>query len=449
MLSQPLAPWATSEAKQRLAELTDTHRELSADRVASAVATATASQMHRFGADGLSLYAGSNVLSPKVIAAHETRLATRPALGWPGEKIQPGLEGIEALEVIAAQQLRRAFGAAFAEPRFVTATLANLAAYTALAEPGDTLAVLSPAAGSHASHHSSGTAGVRGLRTVPLPYDAVAGDVDVSQLDDFMAAVRPRVILVGGSVIQFPTNIAPLREAADRWDAKLVFDASHVAGLIAAGVFPNPLAEGVDLMTFSTYKTLAGPAGGGAVSNHAEIAERVTDALYPVLSSNYDPARLGPLAVATAEAVEQQPAWAQRTVELAVAIAERFAARGLRVQGADRGYTMSHQVVVDVSEFGGGVSAMRALEAAGVFVGACRLAADDSAAPPAGMRLGTQEIVRLGASYEHAEPIVELICRILRGGAAALTSSEVENSHERTAEIRRSFGSDLWGRPPE
>lgn len=437
LLSQPLAPWASAQANERLGQLAGAHQEQNADQVAAAVSIETDAQVRRFGSTGINLYAGSNVLSPRVLAAHDSELSTRPALGWPGEKIQPGLECIEVLEVIAAQQLRRAYSAAFAEPRFVTATLANLAAYAALTDPGDTIAILSPAAGSHASHQSTGTAGVRGLHTAYLPYDAAACDVDVAQLDDFVSTVRPRLILVGGSVIQFPTRLAPLRAAADRVGARLVFDASHVAGLIAAGVFSNPLDEGVDLMTFSTYKTLAGPAGGAAVTNNAEVAERVAHALYPMLSSNYDPARLGPLAIAAAEAVDQQPAWALRTIELAVAVAERFAARGFAVQGAEHGFTRTHQVVVDVSEFGGGIAAMRTLEAAGVYVGACRLAADASDVPPAGIRIGTQEIVRLGAGFEHVEPIVELIAAVLRGKGAPADAATA---------IRVGFGADLWGR---
>lgn len=271
-----------------------------------------------------------------------------------GDKVQPGIGSIEELEVIAAQQLRSAFDARFADGRFTTATMANLAAYVAFTEPGDTIAILSPAAGSHASHQLQGTAGVRGLRVEYLPYDAANLDVDVRLLDDFMQSVKPKLLLVGGSVIQFPTNLEVLRSAADRYSARLVFDASHVAGLIAAGEFAKPLDSGVDLVTFSSYTTLVGPAGGAAVTNDAEVAERISDAWYPVLSSNCDPARLGPLAVAVSEAAEQQPAWARLTVELAKEIGQRLSSHGFSVQGLSRGVTESHQVVLDARETGGG-----------------------------------------------------------------------------------------------
>lgn len=438
LLDTPLIPWGSPAAQRRTAQLLKANQQQDAATVTAAVHAAQNAQLDIGGARGLNLYAGSNVLSPRVRAAHESDLAPRPALGWPGEKMQPALEHVEELEVIAAQQLRRAFSAKFADGRFVTATLANLAAYAAFTEPGDTIATLSPSAGSHASHLAAGTAGVRGLRGSYLPSNPHTGDIDAAELDAFVVARRPRIILVGGSVIQFATQIAPLRDAADRVGAILIFDASHVAGLIAAGAFPNPLDEGVDLLTFSTYKTLAGPAGGAVATNSAEVAERLSDALYPMLSSNYDPARLGPLAIATAEAVEQRPAWAQRTIELAVALGERLAAHGMSVQAIERGVTATHQVVVDVAAFGGGTAAMRTLESGGVYVGACRLVGQASDAPPQGIRIGTQEIVRLGAGFEHAEPIAQQIAALLRGDAG---TEEVSRA------LRRSFGADLWGRP--
>lgn len=438
LLDTPLIPWGTAPVQRRAAELVAAHAEADADAVTGAVTAAQDAQLRLSGGGGLNLYAGSNVLSPRVRAAHTADLASRPAIGWPGEKIQPALGPIEELEVIVAQQLRNGFGGRFADGRFVTATLANLAAYAALAAPGDTIATLPPSAGSHTSHLADGTAGVRGLRGSFLPVDSRSGEILDAELVDFVRDVRPRIILVGGSVIQFPTRIGPLRDAADRVGARLIFDASHVAGLIAAGEFPNPLAEGADLLTFSTYKTLAGPAGGAAVTDEPEVAERMGEALAPVLSSNYDPARLGPLAIATAEAVEQRPAWAKRTIELAVALGERLHAHGLTLLGADRGITATHQVVVDAAPWGGGARAMRALEAGGVFVGACRLPHQSAGEEAGGIRLGTQEIVRLGAGFEHAEPIAALIAALLRGDFA---------DAERSREIRRSFGSDLWGRP--
>lgn len=437
-LATPLAPWASGVAGWRLAELTGAHLESSTSEVLAAVDAATSKQMSKVFKVGLGLYAGSNVMSPSVLNAHRSELSSRPALGWPGEKLQPAVEGIEELEIIAAQQLRRAFQAKFAEARFLTATMANLAAFSVFTKPGDTVAILAPEAGSHASHQEHGTAGVRGVKTAYLPYDSGIMDLDHGRLRKFMVARRPAMVVVGGSVIQFPMELGPLRHAADLVGARVVFDASHVAGLIAAGVFPNPLDAGVDLMTFSTYKTLAGPAGAAAVTNDPVVAEQVSHALHPVLSSNYDAARLGPVAVATAEAIEQHPAWAMTTVDLAVEIARSLQTLGHNVQGESRGFTATHQVVVDVADFGGGAAVMRRLEAQDVQVGACRTLSQPEGMEPAGIRIGTQEIVRLGAVMEHAQRVAMLIDAVIRQTSVTAVES--------AQEIRDSFGPDIWGR---
>lgn len=432
------APWASKQAQNRLRFLEQTHCESSAEEVASAVGVSQAGFRHRTNVEGLNLYAGSNVLSPAVSAAHDGGLSPRPALGWPGEKVQPGVQELEDLEVIAAQQVARAMGAAFAEVRYLTATMANLGIYTAFTEPGDTIAILSPESGSHASHQANGTAGVRGLTTSHLPYDPQAFDVDHDRLFDYVETVRPKLLLVGGSVTLFPHDLSVLREAADRIGALLVYDASHTAGLMAAGVFQNPLREGADVVTFSTYKTFAGPAGGAAVSNDPAIAEKISHAAYPVLSSNYDPSRLGPLAIAAAEAREQAPPWAFQTVALAQAVAAGLHALGLPVLGASRGYTQTHQAVVDVSEFGGGVQAVRRLERAGIYAGACRLPEQSTTAGPMGLRLGLQEAVRRGATADNAQAISEILYEGLTQPTGLSTAS--------VRELRQSFGPDIWGR---
>lgn len=434
------APWASSAAQDRLRFLEQTHHETTPEQVAGNVSVAQAAFRRRTDVLGLSLYAGSNVVSPAVEAAHDPSLATRPALGWPGEKVQPGVQEIEELEVIASRQVARAMHAEFAEVRFLTATMANLAAYTAFTEPGDSIAILAPESGSHASHQQHGTAGIRGLRTEFLPYDQETLDVDSTRLSRFVDEIRPKLILVGGSVALFPHDLAPLRGAADHIGAVLLYDASHTAGLIAAGVFQNPLDEGAHAVTFSTYKTFAGPAGGAAVTNDPAIAEKLSHAAYPVLSSNYDASRLGPLAVAAAEALDQNPPWAAQTVALAQAVARRLADLGHKVLGGERGYTRTHQVVVDVTKHGGGQYVVRKLERVGVYAGACRIPGQNPQAGPQGLRLGLQEAVRRGATSAHAERIAELINQGITSWPGRLDTSQV-------TQLRQSFGDDIWGRP--
>jgi glycine hydroxymethyltransferase len=391
--------------------------------------------------DGLMLYAGTNILSPAVEATQDEALSTRPAQGWPGEKEQTGVEEIEQLEVLSADQVARALRGQHAEVRFLSATMANLAVYAAFTDPGDTIAVLSPEAGGHASHQSvDGTAGVSGLTEEFLPYSPGAIDVDAALVKDFVQCVRPKAILVGGSVALFPHDLTPLREAADLVGAVLVYDASHTAGLIAAGLYQDPLAEGADIVTFSTYKTLGGPPGGAAVTLAPSHAERLATAAYPVLLSNYDPSRLGPLAVAASEARAQEPAWAEPTVACATLLAERLHDLGLPVLGRELGFTRTHQVVLDASRLGGGRAAMRRLARAGVHAGSCRLPWQDRDRPPEGLRFGTQELVRRGADVALIPQLAELIQQ-------ALTSTDAEPSAllAGTRRLRERLTHDLWG----
>lgn len=439
-VSSALAPWTTGPAQARLVQLETAHNERTADQVTQSVLRALDGHHERID-DGIVLYAGTNIMSPAVLAAHDSALSTRPALGWPGEKVQTAIDEVEDLEVLAGTQVAHAMRGRHAEVRYVTATMANLATYVAFAQPGDTIAVLSPEAGGHTSHQQiQGTAGVRGLTVKHLPYSPSALDLDHAVLEDFMRAIRPRIILIGGSVTLFPHDLGPVRAAADAVGAIVVYDASHTAGLIAAGLFQDPISEGADVVTFSTYKTFGGPAGGAAVSRDPDHAEQLALAAYPTMLSNYDPARLGPLAVAAAEAFDQKPAWAAATVEYAAELAGHLNSLGLVVIGRGRGYTRSHQLVIDASRIGGGPAAVRRLERSRIYTGACRLPWQSSDTAPEGIRLGVQEFVRCGANFDTIAPLAELIHH-----AVTATDNAPADPAMATA-LRYTVTDDLWGR---
>jgi len=272
-----------------------------------------------------------------------------------------------------------------------------------------------------------------------MPYSVGALDIDTTQIDSFVRRVRPRLIVVGGSVTLFPHNLAAIREAADRVGAVVLYDASHTAGLIAAGHFQDPLTEGADVVTFSTYKTYAGPAGGATVTNIAKYAERLSTAAYPTLLSNYDPARLGPLAIAAREAVEQSPAWAVATIEYAAELAAHLNALGLVVVGRRLGYTRTRQVVIDVQRLGGDPAAVRRLERDGIYTGACRLPWQNPGSPPEGVRLGVQEFVRRGAGFDTVSDLADLLHRSLTGTGTSAVADAVRR-------LRHRITTDLWGR---
>jgi len=409
-----IAPWASPRARRRLAEVeTAVSADLSAAGVARTVRAALDAHAAQVDDDGIVLYAGANVLSPTAAAATPTSLSGRPSMGWPGEKYQVGLEHLDTLEVLAPLLVADLVEGAHAEVRLQSATLANLAVYTAFARPGDTIAVLPEAAGGHASHHAQGVPAVRGLTVVDLPYDPGRFDVDHARLPGFLHAHRPRVVVLGASLMLFPHDVAAVRAACDEVGAILLYDASHVAGLVAAKAFQRPLHEGAHVLTFSTYKSFGGPSGGCVVTRDPGLAERVSTVAYPGMLANYDAGRLGALAVTAAELAERGADYAAACAANARALARALHDEGFAVAGRDGEFTRSHHVAVDALALGGGEAAAVLLGEAGVYLSGIGLPWQRPDEGLRGLRVGTQEITRRGFTPQDQPAVAALLRRAL------------------------------------
>jgi glycine hydroxymethyltransferase len=289
-------------------------------------------------------------------------------------------------------------------------------------------------AGGHLSHHEVGAAGIRGLRVVDLPYDLRRLDVDLGALEALLATEQPRLVVVGASLMLHPHDLRPIADLVHDAGSLLVYDASHVAGLVAEDRFQAPLADGADVMTFSTYKSFGGPAGGVIVSDDAALMERITAAVYPGLTANYDIARLLPLGAAAVEHRESASAYADACIALAAALADALATEGLDVVTCDRGRTSSHHVAVDVRRFGGGTEAARTLADANVLLSEIGLPGPDHDAAGA-IRIGTQTIATQGMRPGEMPAVAAVI------GAALDGRRSVESLREEVAQIRRSQSS--------
>jgi glycine hydroxymethyltransferase len=400
------APWASAAARERLAEL---ERALPADPAEALRRAVEAAGLHtrRIEEEALLLYAGCNVPAPRFEFAV---LSAQPSMGYPGDKYQPGLEPLDVIEVTTARLVAETMGARFAEVRPTSATLANLAVYTALAKPGDTIGVLPAWAGGHLSHHVVGAAGVRGLRVAELPYDARELDVDLERLPAFLERERPVLVVVGASLMLRPHRVEAIAAQVHDRGARLLYDASHVAGLIAEGRFQAPLREGADAMTFSTYKSFGGPAGGVIVADDEKLMERVAAAVYPGLTANYDISRLLPLAAAALE--HRRSDYADRCIDNARGLADALANEGLPVLGAEHGSTSSHHVAVDAREFGGGNAAARRLAEINILLSEI---GSPAARDPAGaIRIGTQSVTSQGFVAADMPAIASVLARGLR-----------------------------------
>jgi glycine hydroxymethyltransferase len=367
--------------------------------------------------DCFNLNPATNVMNPRAEAALARGLGSRPSLGYPGEKYETGLEAIEEIEVIAAELAAEVFHAGYAEIRVGSGALANLYGFMALARPGDSIIAPPGSIGGHVTHHAAGCAGLYGLTTHPAPIDADGYTVDLAALRDLAHAVRPKVITVGGSLNLFPHPVAEVRKIADQVGARVLFDAAHQCGIIAGGVWANPLTEGAHLMTMSTYKSLGGPAGGLIVTDDPAIAERLDSIAFPGLTANFDAGKSAALAFTLLDWRDHGPAYARAMVDLARALAAELDKLGLPVFAAGRGCTASHQFAIEAAAFGGGQSAARRLRRAGFLACGIGLPLPEMAGDLNGLRIGTPELVRRGVTVSDAPALAGLIAEGLRSNA--------------------------------
>ena len=374
----------------------------------------------------------TNVMNPRAEAILAAGLGSRPSLGYPGAKYEMGLEAIEEIEVIAAELAAEVFQARYAEIRVASGAMANLYAFMATCRPGD--AVIAPPAtiGGHVTHHAAGCAGLYGLESHPAPVDADGYSIDLAGLRNLALSVRPKLITIGGSLNLFPHPVGEIRAIAEEVGAKLLFDAAHLCGVIAGGAWANPLAEGADLMTMSTYKSLGGPAGGLVVTNDPEIAERLDAIAFPGLTANFDAAKSAALALTLLDWREAGAAFAAEMIAVARAFATALAGEGLPVFARERGYTRSHQFALEAAPFGGGQAAAQKLRRAGFLTCGIGLPLPPVAGDMNGLRIGTPELVRWGVTLDDVPEIARLLAR-------ALTCDDPERLAPEVAALRRRF----------
>ena len=367
--------------------------------------------------DCLNLNPATNVMNPRAEAMLSAGLGSRASLGHPGDKYEMGLEAIEQIEVMAAELAGEVFGARHAEIRVPSGAIANLYAFLATCEPGDTIIAPPASIGGHVTHHAGGSAGMYRLRTLSAPVDVDRFTVDVAALRDLALEHRPRMITIGASMNLYPHPVAALREVADEVGAVLLFDAAHVCGLIAGGAWPNPLEQGAHVMTMSTYKSLGGPPGGLVVTNEAEIAQRLDAIAYPGLTANFDAGKAAALAVTMLDWKAAGAAYAATMVQTAAALAAGLLQRGLPVfQGID-GPTGSHQLALEARQWGGGQSAARLLRRANLLTSGIGLPVEAVDGDMNGLRIGTPELVRLGMGPGDMDVLASLLAEALSPGA--------------------------------
>jgi glycine hydroxymethyltransferase len=369
--------------------------------------------------DSIGLNAGTNVMNPRAARLLSRSLGNRPSLGYPGDKYEMGMDQAEQIEIVAEALVRRLFGAPYAEIRVGSGALANLYAFMAVAKPGEPIMAFPPEMGGHVTHHRAGAAGLYGLEVHPVPFDAAGMTVDLDRLRRDAKRLRPKLITVAGSLCLFAYPVKDIRAIADEVEALVLYDAAHMGGMIAGGRFQQPLAEGAQLMTMSTYKAYGGPPAGLVLTTERELAERIDQIAYPGLTANFDLGKTAALALSTLDLIEHGRAYADQSIANAQALGRALAAEGLLVHGvAGRGHTESHHLALQAKPYGGGQSASKHLARANLFLCGIGLPIEPVEGDLNGIRIGTQEITRWGMGEADMAAIARLIRRVWVDGEA-------------------------------
>ena len=390
--------------------------------------------------ESLPMIASENLASEPVRRVLSSDLGHRYAEGWPGERVYAGCRFIDQIELQAIDLGKKLFRAEFMDVRPVSGVVANLAVYSALSGPGDTMMALSIPNGGHISHGKkdfSGSAGlVHSLEVEYLAFDKDEMNIDVDETKKRIDGLKSvRLAMFGASLFLFPHPVKELAQAVRDKGGVVCYDAAHVAGLIAGGRFQDPLREGAQVMTFSTHKTLFGPQGG-AIASMEEFGESIKKAVFPGTTSNHHLHSVAGKAMVFAEFLQFGRAYAKDVVGNARALAERLAALGEKVLGEKKGYTASHQVAVDVTKYSDGGAIEKLLESQNIIVNRQLIPGDLQAGRhytnPGGIRLGVAELTRLGMGKGEMGEVAELVHASMSGKNRGRVVRDVK-------ELRRGF----------
>jgi glycine hydroxymethyltransferase len=363
----------------------------------------------------IQLIASENFASPDVIEATGSVLTNKYSEGYPGKRYYGGTEVIDHVEDLARERVCALFGAEHANVQPHSGANANLAVYQALLTPGDTVLGLRLDQGGHLTHGSPVNAS--GILYHFESYGVTASDerIDFDQVRDVAKRTNPKMIVAGATAYPRLIDPEPFREIADEVGALFMFDAAHIAGLVAGGVHPNPVGV-ADVVTFTTHKTLRGPRGG-CILTTAEHAKAIDKSVFPGMQGGPLDHVIAAKAVAFREAsMPEFSAYARQIVANSAALAAALAAKGLRLVS---GGTDNHLMLVDLRSFDAelsGKKARLALDRAGISLNENTV--PDDPRPPyitSGLRIGTPAVTTQGMREAEMAEIADLIHRVLVG----------------------------------
>jgi len=361
--------------------------------------------------DHIELIASENYASPAVMAAQGSQLTNKYAEGYPGKRYYGGCEFVDIVEQLAIDRLKQIYGAQFANVQPNSGSQANQGVFFALLQPGDKIMGMSLAEGGHLTHGMP-------LNMSGKWFDVVSYGLDANEVIDYEAMERlahehkPKLIIAGASAYSLHIDFERFAKVAKAIGAYFMVDMAHYAGLIAAGVYPNPVPH-ADVVTSTTHKSLRGPRGGVILMNDESIAKKINSAIFPGIQGGPLMHVIAAKAVAFKEALSPQfKAYQQQVAKNAIVLADTLTQRGLRIVS---GRTESHVMLVDLRP-----KNLTGKEAEAIL-GAAHMTCNKNGIPndpqkpmvTSGIRLGTPAMTTRGFKEEQVRATANLIADVL------------------------------------
>ena len=374
----------------------------------------------------IELIASENYASPRVLQAQGTMLTNKYAEGYPGKRYYGGCEFVDVVETLAIERAKKLFGAPYANVQPHSGSQANAAVYLALLQPGDTILGMSLAHGGHLTHGAKVNFSGKIFNAVQYGLNIATGEIDYEQVEALALEHKPKMIVAGFSAYSRVVDWQRFREIADKVSAYLFVDMAHVAGLVAAGCYPNPVLI-ADVTTTTTHKTLRGPRGGLILANgNPDVEKKLNSMVFPGTQGGPLMHVIAAKAVAFLEALQPEfKVYQQQVVANARAMAKVMQKRGYKILS---GGTDNHLFLVDlIDKKITGKEADAALGAANITVNKNAVPNDpQSPFVTSGIRIGTPAVTTRGFKEPEVKELADWICDLLDNITDAKVSERVK-----------------------
>lgn len=362
--------------------------------------------------DKLEMIASENIVSQAVMEAQGSVLTNKYAEGYPGKRYYGGCEHVDVVETLAIERAKRLFGAEHANVQPHSGSQANFAVYFAMLKPGDTIVGMNLSHGGHLTHGSPVNVSGTYFNVVPYGVNAETQQIDYDEFRKIVLEAKPKLIIAGGSAYSRQIDFKKMADVAHEVGAIFMVDMAHFAGLVAAGLHPNPV-EYADIVTTTTHKTLRGPRGGMILCKE-EYAKAIDKAVFPGIQGGPLMHVIAAKAVALGEALQPEfKVYAEQVIKNAKVLAAELMAKGLTIVS---GGTDTHVMLVDVRNTGlTGKEAEHLLDEIGITANKNTIPFDP-ASPfvTSGVRLGTSALTTRGLKEDDMKEIADIIATVLQ-----------------------------------